>query len=282
MIILKSFYRKKNTKIYLVIITLLFLSIGILLYLRQSNYNRANNNLEPSYISFNANKEALEFIQKINDIKELKYGIEAYYYNKAHDDTRSIYLFSNNEVENNYTYISQYLTTDFSSIASITLNGNKYHFKVNKIINENIDFEYMYISSTDFNTISSKSSNYTFFIYPSKWLEKDKIINRLKTFGILKENIEEYEKTRLVSNSFLTKYYLISIVLIIIGIIFLIVLFITIKNILIDENKNTKLLRCLGFRNSTIKKYHILKIISLLALSIVISTLIISLVIILF
>lgn len=282
MIILKSFYRKKNTKIYLIIITLLFLAIGTLLYLRQNNYNRANNNLEPSYITFNANKENLEFIRNINGIKELKYGIKAYYYDEPYNYSKKIYLFSNNTVENSHTYINGYLADDFSSIASITLNENEYDFKVDKIINENIDFEYMYISTTDFNTLSTKTEYYTFFIYPNKWLEKDKIINKLQTKGISKENIEEYEKTRLVSNSFLTKYYLISIILIIIGIVFLIVLFITIKNILIDENKNTKLLKYLGFHNNTIKKYHILKIISLLALSFIISTLIISLIIIAF
>ena len=282
MIILKSFYRKKNTKIYLVIITLLFLAMGTLLYLRQNNYNRANSNLEPSYIKFNSNKENLEFIKNIKGIKELKYGIETYYYDETYNYSKSIYIFSNNTVENNHTYISQQLTSDFLSIASITLTENKYNFKVDKIINENIDFNYMYISPTDFKTLSTKTKYYTFFIYPNKWLEKNKIINKLQTKGIAKEDIEVNEKTRLYSNSFLTKYYIISIILITIGIIFLIVLFITIKNILVDENKNTKLLKYLGFHNNMIKKKHILKIISLLTLSIIISTLIISLIIIIF
>ena len=73
-----------------------------------------------------------------------------------------------------------------------------------------------------------------------------------------------------------------TVLLIVLSIIYIIVLIINIKNILIDENKNTRLYQCLGFTNTIIKKYHTLEIVSLLILSLLISIILVTLILIIF
>ena len=82
MIILKSFYRKKNTRIYLTVITLIFTAIISLFIARSYNVDQANQNLSKSYLRFTANKEAINDIAKIKGISNINYSIIGYLINE--------------------------------------------------------------------------------------------------------------------------------------------------------------------------------------------------------
>lgn len=285
MLILKSFYRKKSTKIYLTVITLLFIGIISLFIARYYNINEANKIYYKSYIIFSANKEDLTKIENIKGINSLKFGLKGQNTTKdcmEEPDCEPNYLviFNDNTIVKNHAKI-----TLFNPKTGILLfNNEKITFTIDQIIETKKEENYssLYISKTDFNTLSSKTNEYFYILTPKKWLDKEKIIKTLKKEIPSLSNLEEHEYRIKPFEYYTLNVTITTIFLIILSIIFLIILLINTKNILIDENKNSKLLKCLGFHKSTIKKYNVLKIISLLVLSIIISTLTISLIIIVF
>ena len=77
MIIIKSFYRKKNTRIYLTVITLIFTAIISLFMARNYNIDQANQNFSKSYLMFDADKDAIDDIAKIKGLNNITYGIKS-------------------------------------------------------------------------------------------------------------------------------------------------------------------------------------------------------------
>lgn len=62
--LIKSFFRKKTTKIYLIIITILFIGISLLIFFYNYFQNKANNMYSYDIL----NQENYEYIEKIDNI----------------------------------------------------------------------------------------------------------------------------------------------------------------------------------------------------------------------
>ena len=196
MLILKSFYRKKSTKIYLTVITLLFIGIISLFIARYYNINEANKIYYKSYIIFSANKEDLTKIENIKGINSLKFGLKGQ--NTTKDcmeepdcEPNHLVIFNDNTIVKNHAKI-----TLFNPKTDILLfNNEKITFTIDQIIETKKEENYssLYISKTDFNTLSSKTNEYFYILTPKKWLDREKIIKTLKKEIPSLSNLEEHE-----------------------------------------------------------------------------------------
>lgn len=286
MLIFKSFYRKKSTKIYLAIITLIFTAVLAVFALRNYNMNQANYNFRKSYLMFEANKEELENIKNIKGIKKVTPCIKATIsYTKSSDktntNTENLMLIENNSVKIGQgigNYELQYIFDSYTY--QIYLNNTRLEFTINNFLEEEkeVYYKYLHISPTDFKNYTSQVDKYTYIVNLEKWFNKRKVEKELQKEILTISNIDEYDYNVRILDYSLLNCLIFTILLVILSIIFIFVLIVNIKNILIDENKNTKLYICLGFHKSTIKKYHFLEIFSLILLSLIISITIISIV----
>ena len=268
MIILKSFYRKKNIRIYLTVITLIFTAIISLFIARNYNVEQANKNFSKSYLMFNANKEEIELLEEMKELSNVRYSIKAYLnserINNDPNIENSILLFKDENIKTGYASADEnsYHVFDLatSNTTSIYLNDKNLNLTINNYKEEQDEEQFysLYINPDDFNNLSNQVNKYTYIVNLDKWLNKKEVINSQMNILIF------------------------TVLLIVLSIIYIIVLIINIKNILIDESKNTRLYQCLGFTNTTIKKYHILEIASLLILSLIISAMLVTLILLIF
>ena len=292
MIILKSFYRKKNTRIYLTVITLIFTAIISLFMARNYNVDQANQNLSKSYLRFTANKESLNDIAKIKGISNINYSIIGYLINEETqnnpDQENRILIFPDEQINIGYatacddSFIIYEL--NIPNITNIYVNKQKLNLNINNYIEEKNETNYyhLHINPKDFNNLSREINEYNYIINVNKWLSRKNVIKELKEKIPSLKDFEEYEYNIKILDYSQMNILIFTVLLIALSIIYIIVLIINIKNILIDENKNTRLYQCLGFTNTIIKKYHTLEIISLLILSLLISIILVTLILIIF
>lgn len=290
MIILKSFYRKKNIRIYLTVITLIFTAIISLFMARNYNVDQANQNFSKSYLMFDANKEEIELLEEMKELSNITYGIKstAYLTRKewnTYKEPRDLILIASQKVATNYA-IANYEASFFFYMYSseFYLGTRKLEFTIDKFLEQKKeeDYNYLYINSSDFNNLSKEVNEYTYIINLNKWLNRKNVIQELKEKIPSLKNFEEYEYNIKILDYSQMNILIFTVLLIVLSVIYIIVLVINIKNILIDENKNTRLYQCLGFTNTTIKKYHILEIASLLILSLIISAMLVTLILLIF
>lgn len=289
MLILKSFYRQKSTKIYLAIITLIFTAILAVFSIRVYNINNANYNLRKSYLIFDAKKEEQEKIEQIKGINNIIFGIKSTAYATraewdVFEEPNDLILISNNTISPNHAvgnFEASFLFEMYTS--EVYLNEEHLEFTIDYYLEEKEEeeYSYLYISPNDFNNLNSKVSNYTYIVNLDKWLDKKKVISKLEKEIPSLTNLEEHEYNVRTLDYSLMNIILFTVLLVILSIIFIVVLIVNIKNILIDEHKKTRLYECLGFHKSTIKKYHSLEISSLILLSLIISSIIVGLAILL-
>ena len=290
MIILKSFYRKKNIRIYLTIITLIFTAIISLFIARNYNVKQANKNLSKSYLMFDANKEEIELLQKMKELSHITYGIKSTAYLTKeewdiHQSPDDLILIANNKVATNHA-IANYDASFFFYMYSseFYLGTQKLEFTIDNYLEQQKeeDYKYLYINPSDYNYLSSQVNKYTYIVNLDKWLNKKDVIKKLESSISSLSNLKEHEYNIKILDYSQMNIIIFTILLIALSIIYLVVLIINIKNILIDESKNTKLYQYLGFPNITIKKYQILEITSLLTLSLFISILLVVLTLLIF
>ena len=292
MIILKSFYRKKNIRIYLTIITLIFTAIISLFIARNYNVEQANKNMSKSYLMFDANKEEIELLEEMKELSNVRYSIKAYLnserINNDPNFENSILLFKDENIKTGYASADEnsYHVFDLatSNTTSIYLNDKNLNLTINNYKEEQDEEQFysLYINPDDFNNLSNQVNKYTYIVNLDKWLNKKEVIKELESSIPSLSNLNEHEYNIKILDYSQMNILIFTVLLIVLSIIYIIVLIINIKNILIDENKNTRLYQCLGFTKTTIKKYHILEIASLLILSLIISSLLVTLTLLIF
>lgn len=292
MIILKSFYRKKNIRIYLTVITLIFTAIISLFIARNYNVEQANKNFSKSYLMFDANKEEIELLEEMKELSNVRYSIKAYLnserINNDPNIENSILLFKDENIKTGYASADEnsYHVFDLatSNTTSIYLNDKNLNLTINNYKEEQDEEQFysLYINPDDFNNLSNQVNKYTYIVNLDKWLNKKEVIKELESSIPSLSNLNEHEYNIKILDYSQMNILIFTVLLIVLSVIYIIVLVINIKNILIDENKNTRLYQCLGFTNTTIKKYHILEIASLLILSLIISAMLVTLILLIF
>ena len=269
MIIFKSVFRKKTTKAYLLIIICLFLAIGI--FLIGKNH----------YIT-----EGNEKIKKMPNLKVLRKGI-----------SRKISTYSNTVFPN--SEIVFYTDESLKGFEAIIWQGFVKDSNKFSITDSEIEFlvkraysgtgkDKELISFEAFDQLYDRKETVYFLVELANWFDYEKNIKWLS------ENIEidnadtviegqiinngdginQYEKSKKSANLYFFYVKIFTFLSIILGIIFGIVLIYTLINIIIDEKKNSHLLKYLGYHNKTIVIMTLGKIALILVLPLLLSSLV--------
>ena len=261
MLIFKSFLRKKTTKTYLLIYTIilstlftLFITKNIMVELENNNYNGSFIEIEDDG-SININK--LDNIDKIYHAVYIKEN-----YNKVFFINDNSYNLKNNEIIIPIKYQKEMQVNDE---LELEIANNTYKFIVKDFLNSKNDNVFV-VSSNIIKENDNLDKSYLLVL--KNWLKKDKTFDEIKD-NYKNVNISSYFYTS--NDSYTTFITIINILLSILIFLFAIILIVTCFNIIQDEKKKNDIYYKLGYLKANLKKYNLLKIICLISIALIIS-----------
>jgi len=257
MLIVKSFLRKKSTKIYFIIFILLILVLLTLGYYNEKYINLANENYRGSYIQFTYSYDYKKKISKMNNIKEISLGIP------YKENYEIYYFFQDINLSKNEIIINKNAFPNIQIGESITLNEN--NFIVKKLKEDQDTFDSIYLSEESWNKIL-KEDIITYRITLMDWTKREKTVEKIKKELNIYDDVTIYLSQKQEIN-FDKLVIVSSIVLMIIIFCFFIILITTLINIIYDEQKINKMYIYLGYTKGKLIRINIVKLFLLLSIS---------------
>lgn len=262
MLIYKSFFRKKTTKIYLLIYSLILLVVGLLLSTKIILNNKQKELYNGSYIFIKTND--IEELSKINNIEKIYEGIPI-----KLDDYFEAVLISDEKykIKDDYVMIPEINKNKYkiNDKVNITIDDKKVELFVGGYINYNGSATILY-SSNNIIKKYSNSDNMGYLIILKDWNKYPQTLNEFKKINgdsIVSINNNE---------SMQTFIKIINIMLLILLILFVIVLAITCVNIIEDETKKNNIYYKVGYSKFKLKIYNLNKILLLIIFSSIIAS----------
>ena len=264
MLILKSFLRKKTTKTYFIIYTLILSALFLLFYVHYSLDEKENDLYYGSFIEIK--DEDISKAKDIKEIKEIKKAIKI----SEFDDSQYYFLCdSDYNLVNNRVIISNDYREDIkiNDILDIEGDNNTYRFIVDRFNDKKNSTNKIYVSKEMYNEMLKKNEKETNLIILNRWKREyndamyqlNKIFEPSNVRPFLCAGDSRYE-------AFITISYVFIWVLIVL---FGIVLVITCFNIIQDEEKKNNIYYRIGYRKITLKIFNLMKIFLLILLSII-------------
>lgn len=310
MILLKGFFRKKSTKVYLIIFSTL-LTATILLFSVKNYYSDLENDFfqkntyllvvskNDSYADFAKNRNVVnikrvllfkpdytnDIFRKSNDKEETNSNSLMSWKELSETGTETIFVFSNNKNEskksdNQISINISPLTIEAINIADLVDKNVSFNYDDKKIsfivkdINESA-FINIYIAENVFNNLLDNSKEFTYILTIKSYENAKSMEAKLATSKNvkqvdLKQKMPDEKEAKTMEA---VKGFLKSLKIASYFIIFsfLIVFFSIKQNIIKDENRNINIESLLGYNKNVIKKYLGLKIFALDILTYLIS-----------
>lgn len=253
--IIKSFYRRKSTKIYFILISLIsFFILSLCFYIHYLNSIVSNNDRLIYFKNATANYELEDACTLVNiKSSDLKNYLEEYELSN-----RAIMKMMPNLAENNVV-INLENKIDLTSFKKsiIIYNQNK-QIELNiQEINQTGNYNYLYVSKKIFYELWDKK---TYCVDEKKYKNDGTEITILEN-----TSYEEESKTLDIKK----KIQILKVFLCFVIITSLVILITIIKNILFDLKKERELLYILGIRRLTIFYYNFIRMISLFILPLI-------------
>lgn len=261
--ILKSFYKKRTTKIYLIILILSIVILGNLI-VGQNYYIRKTNEIyDQSFIYISSNKK-IDF-KNIDNIKSYKKSIRI--------NDMFFLISSENETSKDGIKLPSYLKNKYK-IGDVLGYNELIDFKVTDYYNQPYPSPICYINEETLNKITENQKEYTYLVYLKDWFKRNTTIQYFEE----EENAEVFSlKINKINVDFTLMINNFKIYTKIMTVVFIIILIFVIKSIINEENKKISLYHYLGYSKLTIIKVEIINILSLLLSSVFLSTIIINL-----
>lgn len=253
--IIKSFYRRKSTKIYFILISLIsFFILSLCFYIHYLNSIVSNNDRLIYFKNATANYELEDACTLVNiKSSDLKIYLEEYELSN-----RAIMKMMPNLAENNVV-INLENKIDLTSFKKsiIIYNQNK-QIELNiQEINQTGNYNYLYVSKKIFYELWDKK---TYCVDEKKYKNDGTEITILEN-----TSYEEESKTLDIKK----KIQILKVFLCFVIITSLVILITIIKNILFDLKKERELLYIFGIRRLTIFYYNFIRMISLFILPLI-------------
>lgn len=248
MLIIKSFFRKKTTKIYLVVYCLIIFVIGLLIFVNSILKAKNQDLYYGSYIFIECDNiqsikdKSIEKIYKAITVKYADYYDLLLVYNDS-------YKLNENEIIFSKSYSSEYNIND-----EIEFDYDKNTLKtiIKGFDNKKGYYDVIFASKK----LIEKYHNDKYIIILKDWSKKEDFINRLDSY-----NIYNYLDRINTSNYMLESYItIINISINVLIVLFAIVLIVTCVNIIIDERKKNIAYLNIGYNKLKLKIYNCLKI----------------------
>lgn len=250
MLIIKSFFRKKTTKKYIIIFCLLICIFSFILIGRDYYFKLDNDNTKNSFLEFIAPKNQYYEILNLQNVEEVSINIIASF------EEGIIYLEKGNkEINFNSVLIPETFKDKFNINDKITINynDNNYLFNIKGYFNAKKNNTLM-INSDLFQQISKDTQNVLYRISLKKWFKRDTTIKKIRKKIKYDENYDILAFTIRDKNiNFDDEINFFNIVSIALIILYCIIFIFIIYNIIIDEKGINKLLYYLGYDSHKIK-----------------------------
>ncbi len=259
MLVYISFIRKKITKIYFLIYTLLLIALFVLLFASKNFEKLENNTYEGSFIELKSDN--LNELKKINNIKDYFLAL------KLKDGFEEIYLIGNNELTENEIILPNHFQNSLSKEEPVELELNKtYEFNIKNFDSNKNNFSFINVARQIIE--DNKSFSHSYIIILNNWLKKDKTIKKLEDkYGIDNVVFQSHSS----SENYETYINIVKVLILVLLFIFIIILLTTCFNIVQDEHKKNDLYYKLGYSKKKILKFNLIKIIILIILSFIIA-----------
>ncbi len=270
MLVFKSFYHKRITKLYIVLFSLLLLTILVLKALEDNYLTVIEDTTKGSYISLVSTKDKGSKILKMANVLEVEEGLIS----DMTPDFSLNYLevFPTHLLKDKEIILSNHFFGDYEVMDSFLLafDGKDYNFTIRDI--DNLDVRRALISEEMFKKIADISDKRFYKITLKNFINHDKTIKKIKKKIPLKEGYSlNVFNANTPKENIVRLANILKIVLTMVIFSFVIIYVICIANTLADEINVNELLRKLGYTKIKVRILNNLKLVSLLFIASLIS-----------
>lgn len=263
MLVFKSFYHKRITKLYIVIFSLLFLTVLVLKALEDNYLNVIDDSMQSSYISLVSTKDSGSKISKIANVLKVEEG----FVSDMVPDFALNYLevFPTHLLKDEEIILSNHFLGDYGVMDSFLLafNGKDYNFTIRDM--DNLNIRNALISEVMYQKIAKISDKRFYKITLKNYINHDKTIKEIKKKIPLKEDYSlNVFSTNTPKENIIRLVNILKIILMMVILAFVIIYVICIVNTLVDEASVNQLLRKLGYTKRKVLILNNLKLVSLL------------------
>lgn len=252
MLILKSFFRRKTTRNYIIIFTSIYFIMFILL-LFKGYYIGLNNDANKNSYIYIDNEQDFEILKNFKDIDNIEDGC------LVNIDNQEYIFIKDDSLKNNEIVVPNY-SEDLNVNDTLDFNYGKYSnlFVVKNKQEDKYNFRFYSVNSEQFNKILGEEDSSLIKIFTLK--------NWLKSNSLLKNMNKEMIGNTVIFNSrasmanFEGIINLLNVFIVLCIIVFIILLFLSIFNIYMNDKKNNFMYEVVGISKMKVWGYFILKI----------------------
>lgn len=255
MIIYKCFFRKKTTKIAILLLTISFLILSILVVGRKNYINKVNDSYKGSFL------EVSNVID--SDLKIVKNNMSVNNYEKGIVIENYYFLVKSTSLKKGEIILPVQLAEDYKigDTIELELSDKEYRFIIRDFENES--YYRLVVNNLIYDELSLGKEE-VLRIDVKNWAARDNVAKKLETrlkkdvsvFTVKKDNVN-YD---IVVNVF-------TIIISLFILFFSILLFVTLYNLVIDENKTNFVLYSVGYSKNKLLILTIKKIFLILSVS---------------
>jgi len=265
MLILKSFFRKKNTKKYILLFSFLFIAIFGLFFVKKYYTLKMQENYQDAFIEFVAPYQELKNIQKMSFFQRVDYGLDIEYQNETFTLLHSMLY----PVSKDNTFISlkyqDVLKIDDS--LSFEVLGNFTNLKINGYYDQAYS-DVFFVNDSVINDLISQNKMILYRVTLKNWMDREEVISKIK------KNVNFEEKYGIVQYLYKKNDInlegtigILQILLSFLLLLFALVFFLTIYNVFCDEQILDRMYFYLGFSKNSRKIFFFSKILFLFLVS---------------
>ena len=252
MLILKSFFRRKTTKNYIIIFTSIYFIMFILL-LFKGYYIGLNNIANKNSYIYMDNEQDFEILKRFKDIDNIEDGC------LVNIDNQEYIFIKDDSLKNNEIIVPSY-SEDLNVNDTLDFNYGKYLnlFVVKNKQEDKYNFRFYSVNSEQFNKILGEEDSSLIKIFTLKnWLKSNSILMNMNKEMI--GNTVIFNSRAAMAN-FEGIINLLNVFIVLCIIVFIILLFLSIFNIYMNDKKNNFMYEVVGISKMKVWGYFILKI----------------------
>lgn len=252
MLILKSFFRRKTTRNYIIIFTSIYFIMFILL-LFKGYYIGLNNIANKNSYIYMDNEQDFEILKRFKDIDNIEDGC------LVNIDNQEYIFIKDDSLKNNEIVVPNY-SEDLNVNDTLDFNYGKYSnlFVVKNNQEDNYNFRFYSVNSEQFNKILGEEDSSLIKIFTLKnWLKSNSILMNMNKEMI--GNTVIFNSRAAMAN-FEGIINLLNVFIVLCIIVFIILLFLSIFNIYMNDKKNNFMYEVVGISKMKVLGYFILKI----------------------
>lgn len=252
MLILKSFFRRKTTKNYLIIFTSIYFIMFILL-LFKGYYIGLNNAANKNSYVYIDNEQDFEILKHFKDVDNIEDGC------LVNADNQEYIFIKDDSLKNNEIVVPNY-SEDLNVNDTLDFNYGKYLnlFVVKNKQEDKYNFRFYSVNSEQFNKILGEEDSSLIKIFTLKnWLKSNSILMNMNKEMI--GNTVIFNSRAAMAN-FEGIINLLNVFIGLCIVIFIILLFLSIFNIYMNDKKNNFMYEVVGISKMKVWGYFILKI----------------------